>query len=57
VSSVRVFAQIQNAFTFTKYTGLDPELNSNGDTNSTFGIDYNANPQLRLFNFGINVGF
>ena len=57
VNSVRLFAQLQNAFTFTKYTGLDPELNSNGDTNSTFGIDYNANPQLRLINFGINVGF
>ena len=57
ISSLRLFAQVQNAFTFTKYTGLDPELNSNGDTNSTFGIDYNANPQIRFVNFGLSAGF
>ncbi|MBO0935684.1 TonB-dependent receptor [Fibrella sp. HMF5335] len=57
IRSVRVFAQMQNAFTFTKYTGLDPELNANGDTNSQFGIDFNTNPQIRFVNFGANIGF
>ncbi|GAB2555398.1 TonB-dependent receptor [Spirosoma aerophilum] len=57
ISSVRLFAQVQNAFTFTKYKGLDPEANANGDTNSEFGIDYNTNPQLRLTTFGLNIGF
>lgn len=57
ISSVRLFAQVQNAFTFSKYKGLDPELNANGDTNSEFGIDYNTNPQLRLTTFGLNIGF
>mgnify|MGYP002777677406 CR=1 FL=1 len=65
VSSVRLFAQIQNAFTFTKYSGLDPELNSftefnttnDSQVNSQTGVDFNANPQLRLFNFGANIGF
>lgn len=57
ISSVRLFAQVQNAFTFTKYKGLDPELNTNGDTNSQFGIDYNTNPQMRVVTFGLNLGF
>lgn len=60
ISSIRLFAQVQNAFTFTKYTGLDPELNFNqsGDTNfNQFGVDYNSNPQIRFVNFGVNVGF
>lgn len=60
ISSVRLFAQVQNAFTFTKYTGLDPELNSTqsgDDNNNQVGVDYNANPQIRFVNFGINVGF
>lgn len=57
INNLRLFAQVQNAFTFTRYTGLDPELNSNGDTNSQFGIDYNANPQIRFINFGLNAGF
>ncbi len=57
ISSVRLFAQVQNAFTFTKYTGLDPELNANTNTNSQFGVDYNTNPQLRVTTFGLNIGF
>ncbi|GAB3992256.1 TonB-dependent receptor [Spirosoma daeguense] len=60
VSSVRLFAQLQNAFTFTKYKGLDPELsaNVNGDfdNNSQTGIDYNTNPQLRVMTFGVTIG-
>ncbi|MES2795958.1 MAG: SusC/RagA family TonB-linked outer membrane protein, partial [Bacteroidota bacterium] len=56
IRSVRVFGQIQNAFTFTKYKGLDPELNANGNVNQTYGIDYNTNPQFRVLTFGLNVG-
>jgi TonB-dependent starch-binding outer membrane protein SusC len=48
INSVRVFAQVQNAFTFTKYTGLDPELG--------VGFDNNVNPLNRTFTFGINIG-
>ncbi|MBB6004032.1 TonB-dependent receptor [Arcicella rosea] len=57
INSVRIYGQVQNAFTFTSYKGLDPELNSNGDVNQTFGIDYNTNPQFRILTFGLNVGF
>jgi TonB-dependent starch-binding outer membrane protein SusC len=57
ISNVRVFGQVQNAFTFTSYKGLDPELNANGNVNQTFGLDFNTNPQFRVFTFGVNVGF
>lgn len=56
IRSVRAFASIQNAITFTKYTGLDPELNANGNVNQTFGLDFNTNPQFRAVTFGLNVG-
>jgi TonB-linked SusC/RagA family outer membrane protein len=56
IRSVRAFASLQNALTFTKYTGLDPELNANGNVNQTFGLDFNTNPQFRAFTFGLNVG-
>jgi TonB-linked SusC/RagA family outer membrane protein len=49
ISNVRVFAQIRNAFVFTKYKGTDPE-------NATVGIDNNTNPLLRTYNFGISIG-
>jgi TonB-linked SusC/RagA family outer membrane protein len=53
--SVRLFAQVQNAFTFTKYSGLDPELNSSTDPR-TPGIDFNTNPLLRTYTVGLNIG-
>ena len=57
ITSVRVYAQVRNAYVFTKYKGTDPELNSSNTTNSQFGVDNNGNPLLRTFNFGLSVGF
>lgn len=54
---VRIYAQVQNAFVITKYSGLDPELNQSVTTNSQAGIDYNTNPKARTYTIGLNVGF
>jgi len=54
--TARVYVQGQNVFTRTKYSGWDPEVNSAGTSQSTFGWDFYALPQLRTFTFGINVG-
>jgi TonB-linked SusC/RagA family outer membrane protein len=48
ISNVRLFAQVQNAFTFTKYSGLDPELGA--------GVDNNQNPLNRIYTLGLNIG-
>ncbi|RZK77281.1 MAG: TonB-dependent receptor, partial [Pedobacter sp.] len=52
ISKLRVYASAQNLFVVTKYSGLDPETNTSGA-----GVDYNGNPQLRTFTFGLNLGF
>lgn len=52
IESLRFYAQAQNALTFTGYEGTDPETNTNG-----FGVDFNGNPQQRVFTFGVNLGF
>jgi TonB-linked SusC/RagA family outer membrane protein len=63
LSRVRVYAQVQNAFTFTKYKGVDPEVNANitttqGNTsNNQSGIDNLSNPQQRVYMGGLNVAF
>ncbi|MGI4741623.1 MAG: SusC/RagA family TonB-linked outer membrane protein [Janthinobacterium lividum] len=57
LSRVRVFVQAQNIATLTKYTGADPEVNSNVTSNSQVGVDYNSNPQQRVFTGGVNVAF
>jgi TonB-dependent starch-binding outer membrane protein SusC len=52
IRKVRVYASAQNLFVITGYKGLDPETNTSGA-----GVDFNGNPQLRTFTFGLNLGF
>ncbi|HUM48164.1 MAG TPA: hypothetical protein PLD84_14635, partial [Chitinophagales bacterium] len=57
-NSVRLYLEVQNAYTFTKYSGFDPEVSSTGgaDINTT-GVDYAAYPKARTFLLGVNLGF
>ncbi|MFD2552897.1 SusC/RagA family TonB-linked outer membrane protein [Sphingobacterium tabacisoli] len=61
INKLKIFAQVQNAFVITKYTGLDPEaansFETNSQANSQVGIDIRSNPVPRTFTVGINVGF
>jgi TonB-linked SusC/RagA family outer membrane protein len=51
-SNVRIYAQAQNLFTLTGYTGLDPEVYT-----QTLGVDWNGNPQQMSFTFGLSLVF
>lgn len=53
-SKVRVYAQVKNAFTFTKYTGYDPEIS--GGVLDT-GVDRGAYPQARTWSLGLDLKF
>lgn len=57
IERIRLYGQISNAFVFTKYSGSDPEVSANGNSNLTPGIDRNTVPQARTYTFGINVSF
>lgn len=57
LSKVRVFAQVNNAFLWTNYTGIDPEVSSNGDSNTAPGVEYNTAGLGRTFTFGLNLTF
>jgi len=46
-----------NPFTFTKYKGMDPEVNYRGNAGAVQGIDWGTYPQCRSYVFGINVEF
>lgn len=54
VNRIRVYAQIKNALTFTKYSGYDPEIS--GGIFDT-GIDRGVYPQARTWSAGIDVKF
>ncbi|RVU01358.1 TonB-dependent receptor [Mucilaginibacter limnophilus] len=48
-ANLRLYGNVQNAYVFTKYKGLDPEVNS--------GIDNNFYPRPRTFVLGLNLDF
>ncbi|AHG91667.1 TonB-dependent outer membrane protein, SusC/RagA [Gemmatirosa kalamazoonensis] len=48
--ALRLYGSVQNVFTLTGYSGLDPAAGLNG-------IDNNIYPLSRTFSAGINVGF
>lgn len=56
VRSARFFAQVQNPFLFTNYSGIDPESNQFGGQ-LQFGVDWNVAPIIRTWSVGLNVGF
>lgn len=56
IQSLRIYGSVENAFTFTKYPGNDPE-----SRNSSFGngiaLDRVNYPSARNFMFGVNLSF
>ncbi len=57
VSSLRLYISTQNLFTFTRYTGLDPEVNYGGNDTYQIGTDFFTFPQARAFTVGLNLKF
>jgi TonB-linked SusC/RagA family outer membrane protein len=56
VKSASIYVTAQNLYTFTKYTGFDPEVNSFGASNLSLNTDYNAYPNVRTFIVGLKIG-
>lgn len=57
IDNLRVYVSGQNLFTFTKYTGMDPEVNFRSGLPLLQGIDLGTYPQVRTLTFGLNLGF
>lgn len=55
-SKMRVYATVNNLYTFTGYSGSDPESSTRG-TALTPGVDYSAYPRSRYVLAGINLSF
>ncbi len=57
LKNVRIYVTGYNLYCFTKYTGIDPEVDCCTSTPMTPGIDYAAYPKSRSFVGGINITF
>jgi hypothetical protein len=56
ISALRIYTSAQNLITWTKYSGMDPEVSIYNSV-LTPGADYSAYPRARTITFGANVTF
>ena len=58
---LRLYVQAQNLFTFTGYSGMDPEIGSSGGNDGSYswgsGIDNGFYPSPRTYLVGVNIKF
>ena len=61
IQSIRAYVAATNLLTFTKYSGLDPEMtvsaNSAGEGDRANGIDWGTYPTAITYTFGLNITF
>jgi TonB-linked SusC/RagA family outer membrane protein len=57
LNQLRVYASANNLFTWTKYSGYDPDVSKNEQSTLMQGVDYGAYPNAKSFLAGINVTF
>ncbi len=57
LSTLKVYVNVQNLFTITSYSGLDPEVSRYGSDNVSPGFDSGAYPNARTISFGVNASF
>lgn len=56
ISKLRVYVSGQNLYTWTNYTGYDPEVSTRNSA-MTRGFDYSAYPRTATYTVGVNATF
>lgn len=57
LNNMRVYFSCQNLYTFTKYSGYDPEVGAFNGSIKLMNVDMGHYPNPRSFTFGANVEF
>ncbi|VBB48390.1 SusC/RagA family TonB-linked outer membrane protein [uncultured Paludibacter sp.] len=58
ISNLKIYGNLQNVYTFTKYSGYDPEVGmSYSGGNQLNGVDNGRYPSPRIYTVGVNVSF
>lgn len=55
--SARFYVSAQNAWTYTKYTGFDPEVSQAGQALINRGVDLGVYPNAKTYLAGVSLGF
>ena len=57
LSTLKVYVNAQNLYTFTKYSGYDPEIGAFNQSSLLQNIDRGRYPSPMSVTFGVNIGF
>lgn len=59
IENLRIYVNMQNLWTFTKYSGYDPEVGAStqDSTGLTYGLDNGRYPSPTTYSFGLNITF
>lgn len=57
LQNLRVYANIQNLWTITRYSGYDPEIGASTASQNVFGLDNGRYPSPTVFSLGLNISF
>lgn len=57
LTKLQPYFTVTNLLTWTKYSGMDPEVNQWGNSGAVQGIDWGTYPQTKTFTLGVNVVF
>jgi len=57
IASIRVYATLQNVYTWTGYSGYDPEIGAFNQSALMQNYDVGRYPTPRMYTFGLNIGF
>ncbi len=57
INNLRVYVAMLNPFTWTNYSGYNPEVSSNFNSALTPGEEFGNYPVSKSFNFGFNITF
>lgn len=59
LQNLRIYCNLQNLCTWTKYKGYDPEVGASTQDSSglVYGLDFGRYPSPQVYSFGLNVSF
>lgn len=59
LETLRLYCNIQNLYTLTKYSGFDPEVGAStaSSAGNVYGLDNGRYPSPKVYSFGINISF
>lgn len=59
IENLRIYCNIQNLYTFTRYSGYDPEIGASTQdaTGLTYGVDNGRYPSPTTYSIGLNITF